>query len=125
MNRTFYLRLSTPVLIGLFFLYGFESFGQNKLPEHRDYQFNKIGEGIYVASTPNPYTWPVQGNVTIIINDKDVIVVDATGSVPAAQSIIAEIEKLTNKPVRYLVTTHFHDDHNYANSEFLKAFPWA
>ncbi len=125
MKRIPYPHLTPFVLIGLCFLYGFEGFGQKKLAEHLDYRFSKIGDGIYVASTPNPYTWPVQGNVTIIINDRDVIVVDATGMVPAAQLIISEIKKLTNKPVRYLITTHFHDDHNYANSEFLKAFPGA
>ena len=36
---------------------------------------------------------------------------------------IAEIRKLTPKPVRYLLNTHWHIDHNAGNSAYLEAFP--
>jgi glyoxylase-like metal-dependent hydrolase (beta-lactamase superfamily II) len=65
----------------------------------------------------------VEGNCTIIINDDDVVVVDATGSPQGARQIIKEIKKLTDKPVRYLINTHGHGDHTIGNTEFLKAFP--
>jgi len=33
------------------------------------------------------------------------------------------IKSLTKLPVKYLVTTHWHDDHIFGNQEYLKAYP--
>ena len=36
---------------------------------------------------------------------------------------IAEIRKLTDKPVRYVVNSHWHPDHNLGNSDYRAEFP--
>jgi glyoxylase-like metal-dependent hydrolase (beta-lactamase superfamily II) len=97
-------------------------------PETRDLfgiQLRKIKDGIYLASRPEPLRPFVEGNVTIIINEHDVVVVDAGGSPRAAENVIAEIRRLTANPVRYVVNTHIHRDHRFGNQEYLKAFPGA
>ena len=88
-----------------------------------DVRIRKVKDGIYLASRPDPLRTFVEGNVTIIINDEDVVVVDAGGAPVAARNIIAEIRKLTPKPVRYVINTHFHYDHTLGNQEWLKAWP--
>jgi glyoxylase-like metal-dependent hydrolase (beta-lactamase superfamily II) len=40
-----------------------------------------------------------------------------------ARRMIAEIRRRTDKPVRFLVHTHWHLDHIVGDSEFAKAFP--
>jgi glyoxylase-like metal-dependent hydrolase (beta-lactamase superfamily II) len=40
-----------------------------------------------------------------------------------ARMVIAEIRKLTNKPVRTLINSHWHMDHWSGNDEYVKAFP--
>ncbi|MCH8805930.1 MAG: MBL fold metallo-hydrolase [Planctomycetes bacterium] len=63
------------------------------------------------------------GNAVAIIGDTDVLVVDSTATPSGARAVIAEIRKLTPKPVRYLVNTHWHDDHIWGNQAFRAAFP--
>ncbi len=90
-----------------------------------DVEFRKVKDGIYLAYRPEPLRISVEGNVTIIINEHDVVVVDAGGSPRSAEQVIAEIRKLTPNPVRYVINTHIHKDHRFGNQEYLKAFPGA
>ena len=85
--------------------------------------FQKVVDGVYVASRPDPLRSYVEGNVTIIVNEHDVVVVDAGSAPPAARNVIAEIRRLTKNPVRYVVFTHIHRDHRFGAQEYLKAFP--
>jgi glyoxylase-like metal-dependent hydrolase (beta-lactamase superfamily II) len=65
----------------------------------------------------------VQGNITLIVGDRSALVID-TGHFPAvARRVIADIRKLTDKPVRYVAVTHWHMDHYMGNAEFGAAFP--
>jgi glyoxylase-like metal-dependent hydrolase (beta-lactamase superfamily II) len=88
-----------------------------------DIRVQKVVDGVYVASRPEPLRPYVEGNVTIIVNEHDVVVVDAGGSPRAARNVIAEIKKLTPNPVRWLIYTHIHRDHRFGTQEFVKAFP--
>ncbi len=87
------------------------------------FQFKKVADDIYLAYRPDPLKVLVEGNSTIIINDRDVIVFDATGSPTGARQIVNKIKELTDKPVRYLINSHGHGDHTLGNEEFIKAFP--
>jgi cyclase len=51
----------------------------------------------------------------VIIGDRQVFVVDA-GFLPSdAREDIAQIRAWTDKPVAFLLDTHFHNDHNFGN----------
>src|SRR5688572_9951155 len=50
------------------------------------------------------------GNISVQIGDEGVLIVD-TQFAPLAPRIMAEIEKLTRRPVRFIVNTHDHPDH--------------
>ncbi|HEY8521298.1 MAG TPA: MBL fold metallo-hydrolase [Gammaproteobacteria bacterium] len=55
------------------------------------------------------------GNVTVQIGDEGVLVVD-TGSADAAPAVREEIRRLAgDRPIRYVVNTHFHADHTGGN----------
>jgi len=97
--------------------------GQGKSSDLFAVKLRKVKENVYVAYRPEPLRYFVEGNVTIIINEQDVVVVDAGGAPLAARNTIAEIKKLTPKPVRYLINTHDHVDHTLGNQEYVKAFP--
>ena len=76
------------------------------------YKFEKIADGVYYASGG------VGSNNVVVVNDDDVLIVD-TGTTPqAARNFLADIKTLTNKPVRYVVNTHFHYDHVDGNQIF-------
>ena len=62
-------------------------------------------------------------NSVVIVGDPDVLVFDTTTRPLTARTIIAEIRKLTAKPVRYVVNSHWHPDHWIGNVAFAEAFP--
>jgi cyclase len=82
----------------------------------------KIGEGIYVIrhkDAPNGFP---QGNTTVVIGDRDVLVVDSCYLPSSAREDIAQIRQWTDKPVRYLLNTHWHADHTRGNGVYAEAF---
>jgi glyoxylase-like metal-dependent hydrolase (beta-lactamase superfamily II) len=89
------------------------------------YKFEKIADGVYYASpefngTAFPFgSNPFFGaNLVVIVNPDDVVLVDSATSPRAAHALLADIRRLTDKPVRYVVNTHWHYDHTDGNSIF-------
>jgi glyoxylase-like metal-dependent hydrolase (beta-lactamase superfamily II) len=54
-------------------------------------------------------------NATIIVNDEDVLVVDSHSTPAAAWALAEQLKTITDKPIRYVVNTHFHWDHAHGN----------
>lgn len=83
----------------------------------------KLAENIYEIRHPDaPDTFP-QGNTTVVIGDKAVLVVDSCLLPSSAHEDVEQIRKWTNKPVTYLVNTHWHFDHTLGNATYQAAFP--
>ena len=59
------------------------------------------------------------GNITIQTGKDGVLLVD-TMFAPLAQRIAAEIKKLSNQPIRYIIDTHVHGDHVGGNEPLQK-----
>ena len=87
------------------------------------YEKTKVAEGVYAFVLPGPRGQLVSGNTLVVIGDDGVLVVD-TGHFPSlARAMIADIRALTDKPVRYVVNTHWHSDHVFGNATYREAFP--
>ncbi len=94
-----------------------------ELPPERMFQTVEVGPGVYAFVSPETNGPIPSGNVMAVIGDDGVLVVDS-GRFPAlARKMIAEIRAKTDKPVRYLVHTHWHLDHIAADEAFRNAFP--
>jgi cyclase len=72
---------------------------------------------------------PVQGNVYVLMGDggnitvqvgKDGVALVDTGFAPLAPKAMAEIRKLSDGPVRWIVNTHVHTDHTGGNAAIAK-----
>jgi glyoxylase-like metal-dependent hydrolase (beta-lactamase superfamily II) len=90
----------------------------------------RIAEGVYaIVHEDALQTWPHLGtdwphsNTGIVVGDDGVLVIDATFLPSRAAADIALIRRLTNKPVRYLVNTHWHGDHTHGNGVYRDSFP--
>jgi cyclase len=81
------------------------------------YAFEKIADGVYYA-TSNGGPMATGGNHPIIIGDHDVFLVDAGATPAAGRALLEDLKLITDKPVRWVVNTHFHWDHTNANSIF-------
>lgn len=90
-----------------------------------DFEVVKVAEGVYAAIRREPPGLTVNANCVFIINEDDVVVVDTTLTPGSARETLAALRKLTNKPVRYVVNTHWHDDHIMGNQVYREAFPGA
>jgi glyoxylase-like metal-dependent hydrolase (beta-lactamase superfamily II) len=64
--------------------------------------FTEIGPGLYA------FTAEGDPNTGVIIGDDGVIVVDAQATPVMAQSVIERIRSVTDKPVKYVVLSHYH-----------------
>lgn len=78
-----------------------------------------VADGVYAAiAKPG-----VLCNAAIIVTDDGVIVVDTHLRPSWAKDLIQEIKKLTDKPVHYVINTHWHNDHTQGNKAYAGAFP--
>ena len=84
----------------------------------------KVADGVY-SFIEGPGKAIVSGNSTVVIGDDAVLVVDTGHHPELSRRMTEEIRKLTPKPVKYVVTTHWHNDHVGGNSVFAAAFPEA
>jgi glyoxylase-like metal-dependent hydrolase (beta-lactamase superfamily II) len=58
----------------------------------------------------------VPGNVTAMITSEGVVLVDDKFEVDH-DGILAELKKVTNQPVKYVINTHHHGDHSGGNAK--------
>ena len=87
------------------------------------YELQKIDDNTYLFYSPRDESGVVQSNCLLVIGSDAALVVD-TGQFPSlAKQMVADIKKLTAKPVQYIVTTHWHMDHWWGNQEFAAAWP--
>jgi cyclase len=86
------------------------------------YQRVQVAEGVHAFIEPFGHAI-VSGNIVAIVGEESVAIVDSGHHPRLTRRIAAEIRALTPKPVRYLVNTHWHNDHVSGNSVFAEAFP--
>ena len=91
----------------------------------RERQVRELAPGVYTIRHADPTDDFPDGNTTVVIGDREALVVDTCYLPSSANDDIALIRGWTDKPVRYIVNTHWHGDHNLGNGAFLKAFPGA
>src|SRR5262245_60315755 len=86
-------------------------------------KITRLAEGIYEIQHRDTGVGFVSGNTTVIIGERQVFVVDGCFLPSAAREDIAQIRQWTDKPVSFLLNTHFHNDHNLGNRAYMDAFP--
>ena len=85
------------------------------------FELKEVTDGVYIALARRVHV--LNSNAAVIILDDGVLVVDTHSKPSAARALIKEIKTITDKPVRYVVDTHFHYDHFQGNGAYREAFP--
>ena len=62
------------------------------------------------------------GNIGASVGDDGIVVVDDQYA-PLAERIQAALKSITDKPVRFIINTHYHEDHTGGNEYFQKQAP--
>jgi cyclase len=85
------------------------------------FDIKPVADGVYAAIAKPAYK--VNCNAAIIFLDDGVLVVDTHSKPSAARALIEQIKKLTPKPVKFVVNTHFHWDHYQGNEAYPSSWP--
>ena len=88
---------------------GGAGFAQAPPPAALPFVLKQVGPGVY-AAIDGPERKAL-ANAGFVIGDDGVLVIDSLFTPEAAQSLVAEIRRITPKPIRYVVNTHYHADH--------------
>jgi len=70
--------------------------------EEKKISFEKLSDNAYA------YTAEGDPNTGIIVGDDAVMIIDATATPVMAQGVIAKVREITDKPIKYVVLTHYH-----------------
>jgi glyoxylase-like metal-dependent hydrolase (beta-lactamase superfamily II) len=89
------------------------------------YRVETLAEGVFAVVPEEPLQDPVDGNVLVVTTSEGVLVLDTNVLPVKTRAVIAEIRKRTDQPVRWVVFSHWHDDHIFGSGEYRKAFPQA
>ena len=77
------------------------------------FRFQQIVPGVYTGIGTGAMT--VGGNSTIIVNQDDALIVDSHVTQETARIWLREVKTITDKPIRFIVNSHFHFDHVSSN----------
>lgn len=85
----------------------------------RLFDLQKAADGVFFAHARVQAM--INCNAAIFVRSRDVVVVDAHSKPSAAAALLAQIQReITDKPVRYVINTHFHWDHTQGNPAYAQ-----
>jgi len=97
------------------------------LGELGEVQFERVADAVYVIhgplSAPNAANQGFMNNPGMIVSAHGVILIDPGSSTRIGRHILAEVAKITPKPVLAVFNTHIHGDHWLANHAIQTAYP--
>ena len=80
------------------------------------HRFQKVADGIYYATSSG--TMNVGANSPIILTDSEALIINSEITPAAARALVTDLKAITDKPVRYVVDSHYHYDHALGNQVF-------
>lgn len=108
MSRTIVVRLGA----GAFLLLGcWIAYTQNSGSQPPQLTLNKVKDDLYEIEGDG-------GNVAAYLTDEGVILVDDKFE-QDHDNIVAKVKSVTDKPIKYVLSTHYHSDHSGGNAKFL------
>lgn len=96
-------------------------------PLKAKYAAKKVADAVFVIhgpkGVPSPENQGFMNNPAFIITDEGVVVIDPGSSVQVGDMVLAQIHKITDKPVVAVFDTHVHGDHWLGNQAIVEAYP--
>ena len=80
-------------------------------PDYGKVTISKVATGLYLFTTAPYGDVGFGGNSIAVLTDDGVVMFDTSGTTASSQAIVSEVRKLTDKPVLYVINSHWHWDH--------------
>src|SRR6202789_481186 len=106
MSRTLLTRISAAVL---FLTLAWIAYTQSPAPGKLT--LNKVKDDLYEIEGDG-------GNVAVYVTNEGVILIDDKFD-QDHQGIVDQVKSVTNQPIKYIINTHYHQDHSGGNGQFL------
>lgn len=87
------------------------------------FSVTRLRDNVFAVMRSDPPGFAVESNAGFIECADHVVVIDAQSNDATTTSVLSEIRLRTSKPVRYLINTHWHDDHIVGTRVYRDAFP--
>ncbi len=98
-----------------------------ELPGLGNYQFEAVNEHVYIMhgplQEPSKQNQGFMNNPGIIITPKGIVLVDPGSTYQVGKQVLAEIKKVSDKPVLAVFNSHIHGDHWLGNQAVKEAYP--
>jgi cyclase len=107
------MRRALLLVAGLLFVCGLEA--QNQDFSRVEITVSKVAGNVYMLQGAG-------GNIGASVGDDGILLID-DDSAPLADKIQAALRGITDKPVRFVINTHYHGDHTGGNAYFQKQGP--
>jgi glyoxylase-like metal-dependent hydrolase (beta-lactamase superfamily II) len=108
MSRTFALRIS----VGVVFLLGaWVAYTQNQGAQTPQLKVNQVKPDLYEIEGDG-------GNVAVYVTNEGLILVDDKFD-RDHDAIVNAVKTFSNQPVKYIFSTHYHEDHSGGNGKYL------
>lgn len=88
-----------------------------------EFSITKLKGNVFAVLRNDPPGYAVESNSGFVECAEHLVVIDAQSNDATAGRVLAAIRRHTDKPVRYLINTHWHDDHIVGNRVYRDAFP--
>ncbi len=99
------------------------------LPGLGDYCFEAVNDGVYIMhgplQEPSKQNQGFMNNPGIVVTKNGVVLIDPGGTYQVGKQVLAEIRKITPKPVLSVFNSHIHGDHWLGNQAVREAYPQA
>lgn len=99
------------------------------LPGVGDFSFQKVNQNVYIMhgplEEPNKANMGFMNNPGLIVANNGIILVDPGGTYQVGKQVLAEVKKISNKPVLAVFNTHIHGDHWLGNQAIKEMYPEA
>lgn len=94
-------------------------------PEGLPLPFEEVEPGLWVhrgeVALADPANGGDIGNIAFVVGEEAVAVIDAGGSRALGEAVVAAVRGRTDRPIRYLVLTHYHPDHVFGGTALADA----
>lgn len=88
------------------------------ISQANEIQFEPLSGSVYISRTDG-HEPP---NLVASVGEDGIVMVDAPGALPS-DKILAALERLSKKPIRFVINTHVHGDHTGGNPTFQTLAP--
>lgn len=88
-----------------------------------EFSLTPVGSNVFAIVRNDSPGFAVESNSGLVECRDQLVVVDTQSNEATTRRVLAAIAKHSDKPVRYVINTHWHDDHIVGNRLYRDAFP--